>query len=168
LPTPIAVAGDVSKLSVLLPGGDAILKANKFVSLNVDVSETIANLKKGVRQITTLAAPANRGVLQIEGTSPDGSWNWGEKADQFEVIDAANTHYKANGVWALVQDGADAKFFARYSSGYPLSPVTAQDGKITKLWFCFDVPPNDQIKQLVMGTVVIADLNDIQVPPPVK
>ncbi len=164
LPIPIAVGTDTSKLSVQLSGGDAIVKANKFNSLNVDVVETVETLGKGPRRITQLVLPPDQALLQVTGAVPDGSWTWGEKADQFEVIDAAGKHYKANGAWAMVQSGKDMKFFARYSNDFPLSPVTAQEGKIIKLWLSFGVPHNTEVKQLVLGATAIGDLNAVKVP----
>ncbi len=164
LPIPLATGPDATKLSVQLPGGDAIVKNGKFVSLNVDVDQTAASLQNGGHPIGVLAAPTDQALLQVVGTVPDGSWKWGDKADQFEVVDQAGKHYKANGAFAMVQVGADAKFFARYSSDLPLAPVAAQDGKITRLWLCFGVPHNTEIKQLVMGTTVIFEFQDVKVP----
>ena len=88
-----------------------------------------------------------------------------DKADQFEVLDQSGKHYKANGVFAIVDpQGVEYKFFASYSSDLPLAPVTAQDGKIAQLTFVFGVPHGVELKQLVMGTTVIAELSDAKIP----
>ena len=163
LPTQIAVSGDVAKLSIQLSGGDAILKANRFVSLNVDVAETTDTLKKGPRQIdgadsATRSEPAAdrrdraRAKIGTGETRPNNSRSL--------TPPASITRPTALGPWFKTATTPNS------SPAIPPTircrPITAQEGKIVKLWFCFGVPPNVEIKQFVMGTVVLADLNGIK------
>ena len=162
LPMPISTGSEVGKLSTTLPGGDAILKNDHFLSLNLDVSETVDKLSTGPRPIQDLLVPEGQSLIQVVGTPPDGGWGWAEKADTFALVDGAGNHYPPNGAWAEVTDGGAKKFVARYSANYPLGPITAQTGKVGNVWICFAVPNGTEVKQLVLGTITIKDFDPIK------
>jgi len=109
-----------------------------------------------------LLAPDGQGLIIVEATAAKNGWDWAEKADQFALVDAAGTHYPANGAWANVDQGGANKFIARYSTNYPLAPITPPDGKVSTVWLCFPVPAGTEVKQLLLGSDVISDF------PPVK
>lgn len=166
LPFAIATGDQASKLSINLPGGDAILRNDRFLSLNVDVQESVDKLSAGSRPIKELMPADGQGIVVVAATVPNGTWAWADKADQFGLTDAAGTKYPPNGVWATVDDGGQKKFFARYSSNYALNSVAAQDGKVTGLWIAFDVPVGTEVNQLVLGSDKIADFPPVKVTTP--
>lgn len=162
LPIPIACGDDSSKLSIVLPGGAGMLKNGRFLSLTLDVQETQDKLSAGARPVKDLLAKDGEGLIIVSATAVDGKWEWAEKADQLSIVDSAGKKYPANGLWADVdQDGK--KFFARYSTNYPVDAVTAGTaGKAGNVWLCFSVPAGTEVKQVVLDTVVLGEF------PPVK
>ena len=61
-----------------------------------------------------------------------------------------------------MDQGGQKRFFARYSTNYPVSALTAGNGKVGNVWLCFSVPAGTEVKQVVLGT---QDLGEF---PPVK
>jgi len=162
LSIPISCGADETATQITLPGGTAILKNGKFLSLNVDVQETQATLSNGPRAIKDLLAKDGEGLVIVSGTAPHGGWDWAAKADQFTVADAAGKQYPANGVWADVTQAGQKKYFARYSENYPLDALTPGTGTVGNVWLCFSIPAGTEVKTLVLGTQQIGDF------PPVK
>lgn len=149
-------------MSIVLPGGDAILKNGKFLSLNLDVQETQEKLSTGSRLTKDLLAKDGEGLIIVTGTAIDGKWDWAEKADQLNIVDSAGKQYPANGLWADVDQDGHKRFFARYSTNYPVSALTAGPGKPGKVWLCFSIPAGTEVNQVVLGSQVLGNF------PPVK
>jgi hypothetical protein len=157
LSIPISCGADETAKQITLPGGDAILKNGKFLSLNLDVQETQATLSNGPRPVKDLLAKDGEGLIIVSGTAGHGGWDWAAKADQINLVDSAGKTYQPNGVWADVDQAGQKKFFARYSENYPLDALTPGTGKVGNVWFCFSIPAGTEVKQIALGAQQIGE-----------
>ncbi|HWE03431.1 MAG TPA: CvpA family protein [Tepidisphaeraceae bacterium] len=169
LPVKISIASaDKNKTIISIPRVlEATIKNGQFQELTVNPQATLAELSgKGDLSVEQFFVPAKKVAWQIIGDSPPDPFDWLRRTPNMTLIDSAGAEVKPFGCWAVVNNGPQNYFYARYNPNYPIdadsiNPVPTV-GKESRVAVIFLLPPGATPAKLKIDLIGIKDITGVR------
>jgi hypothetical protein len=134
---------DENAQNLAVAGGTVSLKSSKFSAVVIDPSQPLDKLAQGDNQLSDVAVPDGKKLVQINGAWPSG-------ISSMRLVDANGNEYAPNGLYTVVTNAGKQGLFMRYNVDQTLEdqPEPAGMTPATPITFLFLVPAGTQLKQV--------------------